>query len=266
MVTSAIIAAALLIGTVVLVKVNHYVFGKVKQTHGNLHMVFFEQIVRVVIIVGGVLLILSSFGGFDSLWKTALGGTAILSGVLAFAGQDVIKDFLAGLMISVNKPFEIGNRVELENGVTGIIRDITVRHVVIQALDTQQIVIPNSKLNEMALRNFSYHSDYRSAHFDFYVGYDTDMEQAMEVIAKAIQDSPYSVPGKKVDGEMRYADIYFMAYEASSLRLATTVYYEATTPSEVLISDVNLRVNKALKANRIEIPYAYVNVIQKEEK
>ena len=53
-----------------------------------------------------------------------------------------------------------------------------------------------------------------------------------------------------------------MAYQDSSLKLSTTVYYEPVTPSEVLISDVNLRVNEALKENGIEIPYNYINVIE----
>ena len=56
-----------------------------------------------------------------------------------------------------------------------------------------------------------------------------------------------------------------MAYEESSLQLATTVYFEPAVPSEVVKSDINLRINKALQENGIEIPYPYLNVIQKQE-
>ena len=44
--------------------------------------------------------------------------------------------------------------------------------------------------------------------------------------------------------------------------METTVYYKGV-PTEIVRSDVNIRVNEALKANGIEIPYTYVNVIQK---
>ena len=53
------------------------------------------------ILISGTILALSGFGGLGSVWKTFLGGTAIISAVLAFAAQDVIKDVLGGLMISI---------------------------------------------------------------------------------------------------------------------------------------------------------------------
>ena len=53
--------------------------------------------------------------------------------------------------------------------------------------------------------------------------------------------------GKKTDAGDVYDEVYFMSYEASSLRMSTTVYY-MDTPTEVVKSDVNTGVNEALKA------------------
>ena len=53
--------------------------------------------------------------------------------------------------------------------------------------------------------------------------------------------------------------------EVGSLKLETTVYYEAGTRSEVLISDINTRVNEAFRVNGIEKPYMYVNIIEGQE-
>ena len=262
--TFLIVAAVAAVVCWVLLKVVKVSFQKLRKRNNGLHIRFLEQAVRLLIIVAAVVLTLSSLGGFSTVWQTFLGGTAIFSGVLAFAGQGVIKDILAGLMISINRPFEIGNRIELEDGTSGIVQDITMRHVVLQLIDTQRLIVPNSRLNEMKLKNFSYHTKTRAANFFFFIGYDSDVEQAMQVILEAIQASPYSIPGKKVNDRDEYAQVYFMAYEESSLRLATTVYYEAVHPTEIVITDINLRVNKALKANGIEIPYNYMNVIQKQ--
>ena len=147
----------------VLMRVNRIVFREIRKKQEGLHLVFFERINKSFILISGTILALSGFGGLGSVWKTFLGGTAIISAVLAFAAQDVIKDVLGGLMISIYKPFEIGNRVELENGTTGIIQDITMRHVVIVTLENQRVIIPNSKLNAMSIRNYSYHTNYRAA-------------------------------------------------------------------------------------------------------
>ena len=248
-----------------LLRLNRFVFKRIQKKREGLHLMFFERINGAIILIGGVILVFSLFNGLDSVWKTLLGGTAIISAVLAFAAQDVIKDILAGLMISINKPFEVGNRIELDDGTVGIVKDMTMRHVVLLAIDTQYYVIPNSKLNVMSIRNFSYHSATRSADFNFYVAYGTDVEKAMSVIRNAIISSDYSIPGKETENGQDYAAIYFMAHEESALRLRTTVYYESSTPSELLISDINLRVNHALRENNIEIPYTYINVIQKTQ-
>lgn len=248
-----------------LMRLNRFIFKRIQKRHEGLHLLFFQRVCSATILIGGVIFVFSLLGGMDSVWKTLLGGTAIVSAVLAFAAQDVVKDILAGLMISLHKPFEIGNRIELEDGTVGIVKDMTMRHVVILGMDTQYYVIPNSTMSTMKIRNFSYHVRSRSANFNFYIAYGSDVEQAMQVIKNAIIGSPYSIPGKETEQGAEYADIYFMAFEESSLRMTTTVYFESTVRSEVLISDINCRVNHALAENGIEIPYPYINVIQKQE-
>ena len=259
------IVAGIILFVWVLIRINRMVFRKMFEKKEGLHLRLFEKLNASILLIGGVILAFSVFDGISSVWKTLLGGTAILSAVLVFAAQDVIKDILAGLMISVYKPFEIGNRVELEDGTVGIIEDITMRHVVIRGLDTQIAVIPNSKLNAMSLRNFSYHAGSRSVQFDFHIAYGSDVERAMEVIRGCVVASPFTVPGKRTaGGTEEYAPIYFMAHEDSSLLLSTTVYFDSSVAPEEVKSDVNLRVDRALAEAGIEIPFQYINVIQKQ--
>ena len=244
-----------------LTKLNHYVFRKIKNVKEGLQFRFFERFLDALIIIYGFVIAISSFGGFESVWKSMLGGTAILSAILGFAGQDAIKDVIGGLMITLCKPFEIGNRIEVEDGTTGVVIDITMRHVVLRGLDTQCFVIPNSKLNTMRIRNYSYQMNLRSADFSFHIGYRSDVKKAIEVIETAIQESPYSVPGKHTKDGDRYAAVYFLRFEESSLLFRTTVYFAQNLSSEVLSTDINTRVKIALEKNGIEIPYPYVNMI-----
>ena len=85
----------------------------------------------------------------------------------------------------------------------------------------------------------------------------------MKVIRECVINCRYAVPGKQTENGMDYAPVYFLAYETSSLKLATTVYYTEDTATEVVKSEINLLVNEALKNNGIEIPYNYLNVIHK---
>lgn len=249
----------------IMIQVNHLTFKRIRKKQKGLHLLFYERVISAIYLVIGVILAFSVFGGVSSIWKSLLGGTAIVSAVLAFAAQDAIKDILAGLMISLYKPFEVGNRVELEDGTAGIVEDLTMRHVVLHVMDTQRLIIPNSKLNAMSLRNFSYNSDICSRKFDFDVGYNTNVEEAMYVIREAIIQSEFTIPGKKTLVGMEYGPVYFFSFEGSSLRLTTTVYFPPSITSEIVISDVNLRVNHALQEHNIEIPYQYINILQPED-
>ena len=249
----------------ILLRINKMLFRKIEQERPGLQLRFFHRIISAGILIGGVILMVSSFGGLGFVWKTLLGGTAIISAVLIFVAQDVAKDILAGLVISICRPFEIGDRIEVEDGTAGIVKDINMRHVVISTWDTQKLIIPNSRLNTMQIRNNSYKAHLRSAQFLFYIAYGSDVEKAMEVIRQAVMDSSLSEPGQETESGSRYGDVYFFAYEASSLRLGTTVYYKTDCPTERIKTDINLRVGKALKENGIEIPYPYINVVQKNE-
>ena len=255
--------ACVLLLTWLLMQAVHAAFRQLQKKQESLHLSFFERAVKIAVLVAGIIIAFSVYGGIGTIWKTLLGGTAIISTVLAFAAQDVIKDILAGLMISMYKPFEVGNRVELEDGTAGIIKDISMRHVVLQTLDTQRVIIPNSKVNTMRVKNFSYHTRNRSIHFRFHIAYGSNVELAMQVIRKAITESEYSIPGKDTPNGKDYAPVYFTAFDDSSLRLETTVYFKPSAASEVVMTDINLRVNQALAENHIEIPYAYINVVQK---
>ena len=104
---SILIKMAVVVGIValmwVLMRVNRILFREIRKKQEGLHLLFFERINKSFILIGGTILALSGFGGLGSVWKTFLGGTAIISAVLAFAAQDVIKDVLGGLMISIYK-------------------------------------------------------------------------------------------------------------------------------------------------------------------
>ena len=247
-----------------LLRLEKKLMSKLPISRNSINVRFVESVIRLVLIVVAVQWVLMSSPITESFGKLLFQGTTIIGAIAGLAAQPVIADLICGLMISSTKPFDIGDRIELDNGVAGVVKDITLRHVVIQTIDTVQAVIPNSKLNAMVVTNMSYHTRIRSVHFRFNVSYDADIQQAAAAIRAAVEACPYSIPGKpSAEGSM-YGPVYFIAYADSSLVMATTVYFEPTTPSEVVKSDINTRVKRALEDAGIEIPYNYVNVVMRE--
>jgi small-conductance mechanosensitive channel len=240
-------------------KISKKIFTRIEKKHGKqITFQFAEYIVKLLIIMVFILMPLAG----EKIKESILGSAAVLAAVVGFAAQDVIKDILSGLLISIYKPFNLGDRIELEDGTAGIVESITMRHVVLILIDTVRLVVPNSKMNSATIRNLSYDYVPRSCEFNFPVHYNTDIEKAKAVIAQAVEASPYSIPGKRTkSGEMIYAPVYFIALDDSSLRMKVTVYFESGTPSEVLKDDIYSRVFEALSKAGIVIPYPHANII-----
>jgi len=241
---------------------------KLLHKRGDINLLFVEKVLRFILIVIGVHFVLFSSSITEPFGRTLFQGTTVLVAVAGFAAQPVIADLICGLMMTSTRPFDLGDRIEMEDGTAGIVKDITMRHVVLQGVDTMEIIVPNSKLNGMLLKNMSRPSKagMRSIYFKFSVAYHTDMDKAKQVVRDAVEACPYSVPGKNGPNGLDYAPVYFMEYEDSSLVLTTTVYYTPSHPTEVVKSDINTRVKCALEDAGIEIPYNYVNVVFSDKK
>lgn len=260
--TLVINAIIVVVVCLILLRLTRTLFKRIRTKKSNINTQFSEKIVRFLVIFLALMWFIMSNDVTKSFGQTLFQSTTVLAAIAGFAAQSVLADLICGIIITTTKPFDIGDRIELENGIAGIVKDITLRHVVLAGLDTQIYIVPNSKMNSQRVRNMSYHTGIRSVDFRFSVSYTADPEQASQIIRQAIIDSPYSVPGRIYSGnEPEYGRVYFLSFKDSSLEMGTTAYYEPSTPTEVFKNDINVRVKKALEANHIEIPYSYLNVM-----
>lgn len=251
---------AAIVTTIVLLIYNRFVKRKIKDKK-NLTVRFTQNIIRTVIILVAVIWVLVSSSATTDIGKVLFQGTAILGAVVGLAAQPVLGDFFSGIAITINQPFEIGDRLELENGIVGVVKDITPRHVVLLGMDGIEIIIPNSKINALVITNTS-HGNFRSVQMSFNVAYGTDIEKATEIVRNVIIESEYTEPSWK---DKEYGPVYFTSFADSSLILKTTVYYKSSTSIALGTTDINKRVQKAFDEAGIEIPFNYVNVVMKDK-
>ena len=250
---------ALVVTTVILLIYGKFVKNRLKAKN-NLTIRFTQNIIRVVIILIAVIWVLVSSTATTDIGKVLFQGTAILGAVFGLAAQPVLGDFFSGIAITLNRPFEIGDWIELENGTAGVVADITPRHVVLRSLGTVEIIVPNSKINALMLKDTSF-KKLRSVKMDFNVAYGTDVDKASEIIKNEIINSELTVPAKNDE----YSEVFFEAFADSSLVLTTIVYFKQSTSGLAVKNDVNKRVNDAFNKEGIEIPFNYVNVVMKKD-
>ena len=243
----------------ILLKFEKKIAARMIKKFDGINARFTEKLIRFLIIFIATMAVIMGNKITQSFGSSLFQGTAVLAAIAGFAAQPILSNMFCGFMISTTKPFNIGDRIELDDGTAGIVKDITIRHVVLQGIDTLKIVIPNSEINNRRITNLSHMTKTRSIHFRFQVGLNTNADDAKRIIREAIQESPHSVPR---DGE-EYSPVYFLNFTDNGLMMATTVYYEPTSPTEAVKDDINSRVKRALEANNIEIPYNYVTVVEK---
>lgn len=192
-----------------------------------------------------VLLLISaaSMIGVKTTSFIALLGAAGLAIGLALQGS--LSNFAGGVMILVFKPFKIGDLVEAQ-GVIGVVNSISVFVTELTSPDNKLVIVPNGAMISDSMVNYSTENQLR---VDLTVGisYDANIQQAREVILKAMKDNP-----KVMDTPEPSVSVAELA--DSSVNLAVRPYATVANYWDVYFG-VTEDVKNALDAAGIEIPF-----------
>lgn len=138
---------------------------------------FTVNMVRKGLWLIAVVLILGQFGVDIGPLVAGLGITGF---ILGFAFQETIGNMLAGVMISLNKPFGIGDYVEI-GGVGGTVKDMDMISVTLSTPDNKKIVMANKVIWGTPITNYSAFET-RRVDLIFGIAYGADINQAKEII------------------------------------------------------------------------------------
>jgi small-conductance mechanosensitive channel len=155
------------------------------------------RMARVVTAAVGAIILLNHFGVDVTALTAALG----LGGLaLTLAAQDTIADMIAGIIILVDRPFRIGDRIEIQSaGTWGDVLDIGLRTTRIRTLDNRVIILPNSTIGSNQVMNYSYPDPSYRNETHLSVGYDTDLEVARRLIVDTIRGTEGVLADRPID-------------------------------------------------------------------
>ena len=122
---------------------------------------------------------MAGYGAFLSAFAVFGGAIALAVG---FAAQDLLGNFVAGIFILKDKPFEVGDWIQW-NGNTGRVEDIDLRVSRVRTFDNEQITVPNGDLANSAVTNPVAYDTLRQK-FVFGIGYDDDIARATDIIVE----------------------------------------------------------------------------------
>ena len=115
-----------------------------------------------------------------------ISGLGVSSVAIGFAFQDILQNWLAGLLILIRQPFEIGDQI-IVNGYEGSVEKIETRATIIKTYSGERIVIPNNQIYTNAVKVKTAHELIRSQ-YDVGIGYGDSIEEAIDVITKAVNN------------------------------------------------------------------------------
>ena len=159
---------------------------------------FISQIIRFTILVIAVMLALNIMGwGGVALGLLSTAGVGAL--VIGLAFKDIGENFLSGIVMAFNRPFRIGDTVDL-NGHLGNVITLNLRDTQIKTFDGRDIFIPNGLIVKNAVINYTI-DGYLQNDFTLGLDYYTDRMRAMLIIQDTLNSYPHILheEGKKPD-------------------------------------------------------------------
>jgi small-conductance mechanosensitive channel len=167
---------------------------------------------------------------------------------LGFGLQNIINNFVSGLIILAERPVTIGDRVEV-GSVAGQVTRISLRSTTVVTNDNISIIVPNSDFISHAVTNWSHGDPRVRIRLPVGVAYGTDPEKLRRVLLQVAAEHP------KVLREPT-PELFFSGFGDSSLNFELAVWTSEMTPKPRRFrSELYYAVEKTLRENQIEIPF-----------
>jgi small-conductance mechanosensitive channel len=208
----------------------------------------FSNIVYLSVLTAGLFVALDILD-LDKTVTSMLAGLGIIGLALGFAFQEIAANFISGIILSINKPFTIGDIVEVDGNI-GTIEFVSLRTTNIRTFQGQKVMIPNKTIFQNAIINYTENGK-RRVDLEVGVSYGDDLEKVQKVTLEAISSLDDIIKDEGVQ-------FYFTDYGDSSINFVVMFWTEYKIKhSEYLEAQHRaiIAINKAFKANEITIPF-----------
>lgn len=204
---------------------------------------------RYLIIGVGIVSMLSLLG---VAWSKLQWLVAAMGVGLGFGLQEIVANFVSGLIILYERPIRIGDTITVGN-VTGVVSDIHIRATTITDADQRDVLIPNKSFITQQVINWTLSDPTTRLLLTVGVAYGTDPEVARRVILEAVKSSPTILREPA-------PSVVFSAFSASSLDFEVRAFAREMGDRLPLRHEINTAIAKAVKEAGIEFPLSQQDV------
>jgi small-conductance mechanosensitive channel len=216
--------------------------------HDAIRDLLVDKLLRYAILLMGVVMAADQLG-FNV--GAALAGLGVAGIALGFAAQDSVANVIAGILIFWDKPFSVDDWIKTE-GEYGQVSEITLRSTRIRTARNTFVVLPNKRIIDVTLENFSRHGALR-VDVPLGIAYKEDIVAARHVLLKAVS-------GLEDLSAAHAPDVVVTGLGDSSVNLAVRVWIDSGDMSPTIYSRVLEASKIALDAAGIQIPFPHLQL------
>jgi small-conductance mechanosensitive channel len=203
-----------------------------------------------------LIIFISIMAGFSTLGIN-LSNITLIAGALSvgigFGLQNLVSNFVSGLTIMFERTLSIGDYIELEDGTTGMVKEIRARSTRINTNDNIDVIIPNSDMVTNKVTNWTLKESTRRIKIPFGIAYGTDKDLVKKAGLEAASNVQYTL--NNIQG--KEPDVWIVEFGDSSVNYVLIVWvahFGLRRPNR--IRNLYLwELDTALKKYGIEIPF-----------
>ncbi len=208
-----------------------------------------RNLVFWAVIAAGAVVALSQLGVEITPVLAALGVGSL---ALGLALQPTLTNLFAGFNLSLGQRIRVGDLVRLESGQEGEVVDIGWRSTEIRAVTDNVILVPNAKLSELIVTNFSFPRSELAVPIEFGVSYESDLAHVERVLLEVGREVLTRVPGAVVGYE---PIVRFKGFGESAIAVSCVLRAQTYNDRVVIIDAFVRRVHVRFAEEGIEIPF-----------
>lgn len=148
---------------------------------------FLGKAIRFLVIITAIMLALKAagLGGLATGILTAAGASAV---VLGFAFKDIGENFIAGIILAFNRPFDVNDTVEIGDNF-GKVKALEFRYTKLKTFDGKDVYIPNSDVLTEPVTNYTEDGFFRWS-FIIGIAYEDNIDGAKQTVMEALRKDP----------------------------------------------------------------------------
>jgi potassium-dependent mechanosensitive channel len=196
------------------------------------------------------LIVALSAAGFQPSQLTIVVGA--LSVGIGFGLQNIVNNFVSGLILMFERPIQPGDVVEV-SGTSGTVREIGMRATRLKTAEGADVVVPNGTLLSQNLLNWTLSDKSRRLDVNVGVAYGSDLKRVLEILMNAAIATPGLIASPA-------PSVTFIGMGASSLNFGVSAWTNDFANWGAIRSNMTVRVYDALTAAGVEIPYPQQDV------